>query len=72
MAWRHLGGVLRAPAPFGRDHPERNVGEKDDRRRIRLGLEIVVEPGKLLRPERTEAVFLEVDHMTSETKWTPP
>jgi hypothetical protein len=56
-----LRGIFRTPAPVRRDHPERDMGKEDDRRRSGFAFQIIVEPGDLVRPERAEAVFLEVD-----------
>ena len=53
--------IIGAPAPFGIDRPERDMGEDDDRRRVGLALEIVGEPGELLGAEIAETAGLQVD-----------
>ena len=58
-----LQAIVRAPAPVGVDRPERDMGEDDDRRRVRFVLDIVGEPGELVGPEPSKAAGLEVDHV---------
>ena len=54
------GRILRAPAPIGRDCPQRNMGEDDDRRRSWLALEIVCEPSELFIAERAHAARFQI------------
>ena len=57
------GAVPGAPAPLLVHDPQRDVGEHHDRRRGRLALEVVGEPGDLLVTQRAEAAGLQVDHV---------
>ena len=54
-----LCAVLRAPAPFGVDHPERDVGEDDDGRGGGEGCEVLLQPGELFGAELAHGVDLE-------------
>src|SRR5207245_6208479 len=59
--FERAAAVLGAPAPFRIDRPERDVGEQDDRRRLRFAAQIVLEPGEVLGAEIAEAASLEGD-----------
>ena len=58
---QRLSAVVGAPAPFRRDHPQRDVGEHDDRRRSRWPLRSASSQASWSGAEGAEAVGLEVD-----------
>ena len=58
---QRLRRILRAPAPFGRDGPQGDMREDDDRRRCALSLQIVGEPGELLGAEIAHAAGLQIE-----------
>ncbi len=58
---QRLRAVVGAPAPVGVDGPERDVGEDDDRRRVRPAVEIIFQPGELVGAEPAEPAGLKVD-----------
>src|SRR5947209_14010687 len=53
--------ILRAPAPFGINRPERNVGEDDNRRRGAEASNVALEPLQLLGTKVSQAAGLEID-----------
>src|SRR5262249_29454231 len=58
---QRLSAVLRAPAPFLRDGPERDMREQQDRRRSRAAFNITFQPFELFVAEIAQTAGLEVD-----------
>src|ERR1700730_10163362 len=63
-----LGRILRAPAPFRINRPERNMREDDDRRRARLALEVGRKPSQLFIAKRAHAARFQIGDVDKADK----